>query len=77
MKNLPDNKTVIQLSRGDMRRAIEYWLNGVMLKDPCHVTSIQELQTSSGGSFEIQFDRIDHESKNDFMGSEPIHGMDK
>ncbi len=61
MKNLPSHKSIIQLSKGDMENAVEYWLNAVMLKAPCAVTNIQELSKAEGGRFEIEFGQMQHE----------------
>lgn len=88
MKHLPHNATAIQLSASDMSQAVEYWLNTSILKEPCTVIAIKELTTMEGGRFEIEFDRSQNESPTfiptvetemakDFMGAEPIHGMDK
>jgi hypothetical protein len=57
MKEIPQHKTLMQLSQGDICAAIEYWLNSRILKTPCSVDGITELSTAKGGGFEIVFDR--------------------
>lgn len=61
MKKLPFHATIIQLSKGDMQNAVEYWLNAVMLKAPCAVIAVKEIATEEGGRFEIEFGQMQHE----------------
>ena len=75
MKALPQHKTLIQLSQGDICAAIEYWLNELILKVPCEVSGVRELQVMEGGRFEIIFDRPDNQK--DSMDGEPMNILDQ
>ncbi len=55
MKLTPDNVTSIDLSPADMNKAVEYWLNRVILKTPCEVMSIETASIANGSSFKVRW----------------------
>ncbi len=59
MKLTPDNITIINLSPEDMNKAVEYWLNRVILKKPCRVLGIEAASKASGSSFKVEWTEKD------------------
>ena len=55
MNLTPDNVTSIDLSPADMNKAVEYWLNEVILKEPCKVLGIEAASMAGGSSFKVEW----------------------